>query len=110
MILNPSNKALYASFKITLKRWIESIAPKGIVVKSILFNTHHMYDMVEFFHVIDKMEFTSFLQDDATNISIVILTTHNKRGSYSVERSKLVVVFKHFVQCKGNSKGYCLLL
>jgi hypothetical protein len=27
-----------------------------------------------------------------------------------VERSKLVVVFKHFVQCKGNSKGYCLLL
>jgi hypothetical protein len=76
MILNPSNKALYASFKITLKRWIKSIAPKGIVVKSIRFNTHHMYDMVKLFHVIDKMEFTPFLQDDTTNIFVVIPTTH----------------------------------
>jgi hypothetical protein len=67
---------LYAHFKIALKRWIESIAPKGIIVESILFNTHHMYDMVELFDVIDKTEFTSFLQDDVTNTSIVVPTTH----------------------------------
>jgi hypothetical protein len=35
-----------------------------------------MYDMVKLFYVIDKTEFTSFLQDDATNTSVVVPTTH----------------------------------
>ncbi len=67
---------MYAGFKIALKRWIESIAPKGIIIESILFNTHHMYDMVEFFDVINKTEFTSLWQDDVTNTYVVVPTTH----------------------------------
>jgi hypothetical protein len=74
--LNPFDKALYAGFKTALKRWIESIALEGIVVESILFNTHHMYDMVELFDVIDKTKSTLFLQDDTTNTSVVVPTTH----------------------------------
>jgi hypothetical protein len=78
--LNPFDKALYAGFKTALKRWIESIALEGIVVESILFNTHHMYDMVndmvELFDVIDKTESTLVLQDDVTNTSVVVPTTH----------------------------------
>jgi hypothetical protein len=36
--LDPSNEALLAGFKTSLKRWIENITPEGIVTKSI-FNT-----------------------------------------------------------------------
>jgi hypothetical protein len=57
---NPSNKAPPIVFKTTLKRWIESIIPKGITVESILLDTHYMYDkvndMAELLDVLDKMD------------------------------------------------------
>jgi hypothetical protein len=60
MRLNPFDKAPPASFKNTLKRWIKSILPKGIAVKSILLDTHYMYnkvnDMAKFLDVLDKMD------------------------------------------------------
>jgi hypothetical protein len=78
--LNPFDETLLACFKIKLKRWIESIIPKGIIVESILLDTHYMYDrvndMVELLDVIDKTNIISFLQDDGTNIFIVVSTTH----------------------------------
>jgi hypothetical protein len=65
MKLNPSDEAPPLSFKITFKRWIGSIAPKGILAKCIHLDTHYMYDrvndMVELLHVIDKTYSTSFL-------------------------------------------------
>jgi hypothetical protein len=54
-----------ASFKIALKRWIESIVPLGIAIESILLDTHYMYDMVndmaELLDVTDKTDSNSFL-------------------------------------------------
>jgi hypothetical protein len=65
MRLDPSNEALLASFKTTLKRWIESTAPKGIATKSIFLNTHYMYDrvndMAKLLDVIDKTNSISCL-------------------------------------------------
>lgn len=56
--LNPFDKTLLASFKSPLRRWIESIAPRGISIKSILLDTHYMFnmvnDMVKILEVIDK--------------------------------------------------------
>lgn len=46
MRLNPFDEALPASFKTTLKRWIESITLKGITPKFIHLDIHYMYDMV----------------------------------------------------------------
>jgi hypothetical protein len=78
--LNPFDETLLACFKITLKRWIESIIPRGITIESILLDTHYMYDrvndMVELLDVIDKTDITSFLQDNNTSIFIVVSTTH----------------------------------
>jgi hypothetical protein len=58
--LNPSNKAPLAGFKIALKRSVESTTLEGITTKSIILNTHYMYDkvndMAELLNVIDKME------------------------------------------------------
>jgi hypothetical protein len=80
MKLNPSDEAPPASFKTTLKRRIESIVPKGIALEFILLDTHYMYDrvndMAELLNVIDKMDSTSFLQEDNTSIFIVVSTTH----------------------------------
>jgi hypothetical protein len=42
MRLNPFNKAPPTSFKIVLKRWIESIALEGIATKFILLDIHYM--------------------------------------------------------------------
>jgi hypothetical protein len=65
MRLNPFDKALLPCFKIVLKRWIESTIPKGITTKSIILDTHYMYDrvndMVELLDVIDKIDLISFL-------------------------------------------------
>jgi hypothetical protein len=47
MRLDHSDEALFAGFKIALKRWIESIIPKGIAAKSILLDTNYMYDKVK---------------------------------------------------------------
>jgi spore coat polysaccharide biosynthesis predicted glycosyltransferase SpsG len=60
MRLNPFNKALTA-----LKRWIKNVVPEGIIVESILLDTHYMYDkvndMAKNLVVIDKTNSTSFL-------------------------------------------------
>jgi len=65
MKLNPSNETPPTSFKIALKRWIESIILEGIAIEFILSDTHYMYDMVndmvELLDVIDKMNSASFL-------------------------------------------------
>jgi hypothetical protein len=78
--LNPSYETSPAGCKTTLKRWIESIIPKGIAAKSILLDTHYMYDrvndMAKLLDVIEKRESTSFLQDDITSTFVVVLTTH----------------------------------
>jgi hypothetical protein len=78
--LNPFDETLLACFKIALKRWIESIIPRGITIESILLDTHYMYDKVnntvELLDVIDKTNITSFLQDNSTSIFIVVSTTH----------------------------------
>jgi len=80
MILNPFNEALPISFKTALKRWIKSIAPKGITVESILLDTHFMYDkvndMAKLLVVINKTNSTSFLQDDDTSTFIIVSMTH----------------------------------
>jgi hypothetical protein len=59
-----------------LRRWIERTSSEGITTKFILLDTHYMYDMAEILDVIDKTKLISFLQDNATNIFIVISTTH----------------------------------
>jgi hypothetical protein len=60
MRLNPSDKAPSVSFKNTLKRWIESILPKGIAIEYICLDTHYMYNkvngMAELLDVLDKMD------------------------------------------------------
>jgi len=65
MRLKPFNETLPSSFKTTLKRWIGSIAPKGILAECIHLETHYMYDrvndMVELLDVIDKIDSTYFL-------------------------------------------------
>jgi hypothetical protein len=80
MRLNPFDKAPPIGFKIALKRWIESIILKGIATESILLGIHYMYDkvndIVELLDVIDKMDSTSFLQDDNTITFTIVLTTH----------------------------------
>ncbi len=92
MRLNPSNEASLISFKIALKRWIESTILEGIVVKSILLDTHYMYDkvndLVELLDVIDKTNLVSFLQDDGTSTFIVVSTMHTIK--------EVLVVWKSF--------------
>jgi hypothetical protein len=78
--LNPSNKAPLVGFKIRLKRLEENTTLEGIVAKSILLNTHYMYDkvndMAELLDVIDKMDSTSFLQDNNISTFTIVSTTH----------------------------------
>lgn len=64
-------------------------------------------DMVELLDVINKMESTSFLQEDGTSTFIVVSTTHTIKEVLVMWR--LRVVSKHFAQCKGHSEG-CRLL
>jgi mRNA deadenylase 3'-5' endonuclease subunit Ccr4 len=79
MRLNPFDKTPPIGYKIALKRWIESIALEGIATKFILLDIHYMYekvnDMVELLDVIDKMDSTSFLQDDSTSTFTIVSTT-----------------------------------
>ncbi len=57
--------------------------PKGITTKLIILNTHYVFnmvnDMVELIEVINKMELTSFLQDDAMNMFTVVSTTRTTK-------------------------------
>ncbi len=74
--MNHSDKdnALLAGFKTTLKRWIESIAPKQIAIDCILLDTHYMYDMdndmVELLEVIEKTKSTSFCKMTLWTLSL----------------------------------------
>jgi len=83
MRLNPFNKAPLVGFINALRRWIECNMPKGITTKLIILNTHYVFnmvnDMVELIEVINKMELTSFLQDDAMNMFTVVSTTRTTK-------------------------------
>jgi len=107
--LNPFDEAPPASFKIELKRWIESTTLKGIVVKFIFLDTitcmtGSMTCGASWCYWHNWVGFI-FARQCCHHFCCSFNHAHNERGSYSVERPRLGVLSKHFARCKGNSKG-----
>jgi hypothetical protein len=64
-------------FQNYIERWIESIVREGIVIKSIFLDIHYMYDKVnDMAKLLDKINWTSFLQDDGISTFNVASTIH----------------------------------
>jgi hypothetical protein len=66
-------------------------------------------DMIELLDVINKINKTSFLQDDNTNTFIIVFMTHIIKEVFVVWKGPYwESFFSTFIQCKGDSKGCCL--